>query len=258
MTSDNRVITESASEASDNPVITIDGPAASGKGTLAQRLSADLGFHLLDSGLLYRIVGYSAELAGLDLRDAASLESFMHERLDFKVNEEPNRKRPANTFEVYIFKYVGVEDVIRINDANVINALRSHEVGTAASIVSAFQEVRRELIPIQRAQLQPPGLVADGRDMGTVVFPDAPLKFYLDAPLRVRAQRRREQLAESNQHATLDKLASELRARDERDRQREHAPLIAAEDAVTIDTSEFTIEEMVNHARNVIRERLSI
>ena len=151
-----------------------------------------------------------------------------------------------------------VRGLIRINDANVINSLRSHEVGTAASIVSAFPEVRHELIPIQRAQLQPPGLVADGRDMGTVVFPDAPIKFYIDAPLRIRAQRRRVQLAESNQHASLDKLEGELRARDERDQQREHAPLIAADDAVSIDTSKFSIDEMVSHARNVIRERLSI
>ena len=244
--------------ASDNPVITIDGPAAAGKGTLAHQLSAELNFHLLDSGLLYRIVGYAAKLAGLDIHDAAKLESFTRDRLVFKINEKPSDTRSADLFEVYLFKYVGLADTVRINDMNVNVELRSRESGINSSVVSVFPEVRRCLIPIQRSTLQPPGLVADGRDMGTVVFPDAPLKFFLNASVKERAHRRRDQLAAAGEHVSLEELEAELKARDERDTNRDAAPLIPARDAITFDTTNMTIDEMVRSARATVFARLAI
>ncbi len=242
----------------DNPVITIDGPAASGKGTLAQRLSADLSFNLLDSGLLYRIVGYTASDSQLSLRDAAGLEMFIRDRLRFKINQEPSREIATGTYEVYIFKHVGVEDTVSINGRNVNLVLRSQETGVNSSIVSAVPEVRHLLIPIQRAMLTPPGLVADGRDMGTVVFPDAELKFYLDASVETRARRRLDQLQKPVDHSSLVNMISELEQRDKRDRTRDIAPLKVPDDAQTLDTTNLTIDEMFTVARTIIRERLEL
>ncbi len=242
----------------DNPVITIDGPAASGKGTLAQRLSADLGFNLLDSGLLYRIVGYTASDAQLSLRDASGLEVFIRDRLRFKINQEPSREIAPGSYEVYIFKHVGVEDTVSINGRNVNLVLRSQETGVNSSIVSAVPEVRHLLIPIQRAMLTPPGLVADGRDMGTVVFPDAQLKFYLDASVGTRARRRLDQLQKPVDQSSLVKMISELEQRDKRDRTRDIAPLKIPENAQILDTTNLTIDEMFTVARTTIREQILI
>lgn len=243
---------------SDNPVITIDGPAASGKGTLAQRLSADLGFNLLDSGLLYRIVSYTATVAGLSFHDARRLEAFILDRLRFKINEKPSLTVPSGVYETYIFKQVGIEDAVSINGKNVNLELRSQENGINSSLVSAIPEVRRLLIPIQRAMLTPPGLVADGRDMGTVVFPDAQLKFYLDASVDIRARRRLDQLKKTLNDTSLKKMIVEIRQRDERDRTRSVAPLIVSEDAQILDTTNLTIDEMFAIARESIQSHLSI
>ena len=243
---------------SDNPVITIDGPAASGKGTLAQRLSADLGFNLLDSGLLYRIVGYTASDAQLSLQDGPGLESFIRDRLRFKINQEPSRDISAGDYEVYIFKQVGIEDTVSINGRNSNLVLRSQDAGVNSSIVSAIPQVRHQLIPIQRSMLTPPGLVADGRDMGTVVFPDAPLKFYLDASITARAHRRLDQLQKNVDQASLKNMVYELEQRDKRDRTREIAPLRVPSDAQTLDTTNLTIDEMFHVARTTISERLSL
>ena len=244
--------------ASDNPVITIDGPAASGKGTLAQRLSADLGFNLLDSGLLYRIVGLTASHADLPLHNGADLEAFIRDRLRFKINREPSHKKVAGIYEVYIFKQVGIEDTVSINGRNVNLELRSQETGITSSVVSAIPQVRQQLIPIQRSMLTPPGLVADGRDMGTVVFPDAPLKFYLDASLETRARRRLEQLRAPIDQRSLDSMVVELEQRDSRDRTRDIAPLKMPIDARKLDSTNMSIEEVYSVARMAIRERLSI
>ena len=243
---------------SDNPVITIDGPAASGKGTLAQRLSADLGFNLLDSGLLYRIVAYTASDTQLPLQDGPGLESFIRDRLRFKINQEPSREIAAGVYEVYIFKQVGIEDTVSINGRNVNLALRSQETGVNSSIVSAIPQVRHQLISIQRSMLTPPGLVADGRDMGTVVFPDAQLKFYLDASVETRARRRLDQLQKPVDQRSLVNMISELEQRDKRDRTRDIAPLMVPDDAQILDTTNLTIDEIFTVARTTIFERLKI
>ena len=243
--------------ASDNPVITIDGPAASGKGTLAQRLSADLGFNLLDSGLLYRIVAYTASLAQLPLQDKNALETFIRDRLRFKINEEPSRNVSKGVYEAYIFKQVGVEDIVSINSRNVNLELRSQETGVNSSVVSAIREVRKLLIPVQRSMRTPPGLVADGRDMGTVVFPDAQIKFFLDASVEIRARRRLDQLQKPCDSESLESMVAEIKERDERDRTREVAPLVAAADAITLDTTNMSINKVFSSARTTIRERLS-
>jgi len=237
---------------SDNPVITIDGPAASGKGTLAQRLSADLGFNLLDSGLLYRIIGYTATLANCSLQHASELDTFIRERLEFKINSEPSRAVPKGTYEVYIFKQVGVQDAVSINGRNVNLDLRSHETSVSSSIVSSIPEVRNQLIDIQRSMRTPPGLIADGRDMGTVVFPDAPLKFYLDASVEVRAKRRLDELNLPSDPFSLRKMVDEIQQRDERDRNRSVAPLKPAHDAQVLDTTNLTIDDMFKVARTAI------
>lgn len=243
---------------SDNPVITIDGPAASGKGTLAQRLSADLGFNLLDSGLLYRIIGYTATLANCSLQDAAELDAFIRERLSFKINLEPSRDVPSDMYEVYIFKQVGVQDAVSINGRNVNLDLRSHETGVSSSMVSSIPEVRNQLIEIQRSMRTPPGLIADGRDMGTVVFPDAPLKFYLDASVKVRAKRRLDELNLPSDPSSLRNMVDEIQQRDDRDRNRSVAPLKPANDAQILNTTDLNIDEMYKVARATIRAQLSI
>ncbi|MCY4130000.1 MAG: (d)CMP kinase [Gammaproteobacteria bacterium] len=244
--------------ASDNPVITIDGPAASGKGTLAQRLSADLGFNLLDSGLLYRIVAYTASLEQLSLRDGNVLERFIRDRVSFKINEEPSKHVPKALYEVYIFKQVGVEDIVSINSRNVNLELRSQETGVNSSVVSAIPEVRELLIPVQRSMRTYPGLVADGRDMGTVVFPDAQIKFYLDASVKVRARRRLDQLMKPSDDAALEDMIAEIKLRDERDQTRSVAPLKAAEDSQILDSTNLTIEETFSIARESILSRLAM
>ena len=244
--------------ASDNPVITIDGPAASGKGTLAQRLSADLGFNLLDSGLLYRIVAFTASLEQLPLQEAEVLEPFIRDQLRFKINEEPSRRLSDAIYEAYIFKQVGVEDMVSINSRNVNMELRSQETGVNSSVISAIPAVRKLLIPVQRSMRTPPGLVADGRDMGTVVFPDAQIKFYLDASVETRAKRRLDQLNKPRDRISLESMISEIKQRDERDRTRDVAPLVAAEDAITLDTTSMSINGVYLTARTTIREQLGI
>lgn len=243
---------------SDNPVITIDGPAASGKGTLAQRLAAELQFHLLDSGLLYRIVGYTASQAEIDLNDGSALETFMRDRLVFRINEAPSRDRDTEVFEVYVFRHVGIADIVRVNDINVNLALRSLEAGVNSSLVSALPEVRSALIPIQRSMQQRPGLVADGRDMGTVVFPDAQLKFYVDAEVEERARRRMADAEKTNEQVSLEQMIADLEARDKRDTQRTVAPLKAAEDAIRIDTTTMSKDDMVNTVRTAVKDSLGI
>ena len=237
----------------DYPVITIDGPAASGKGTLARRLSAELRFNLLDSGLLYRIVGYTASRHGIDPRNANQIDTFLRDRVTFKINERPSTAFESGSFEVYIFKTVGVEDIVSINGQNVNLELRSRDTGVTSSIVSSIPEVREQLIPIQRAMLTKPGLIADGRDMGTVVFPDASLKFFLEASVEIRARRRLAELDSPLDQASVDTMKRELEERDQRDRTRTVAPLTPAEDARTIDTTCLDIDGMYAVAKETVR-----
>jgi cytidylate kinase len=196
------------------PVIAVDGPAASGKGTIAAGVASALGFHLLDSGALYRLVALMALEQGIAPTAAAALASIA---LALDATFSPGR--------------------VALGGRDVTPRLRDEDVGAAASRVAVFPGVRRALLARQRAFREAPGLVADGRDMGTVVFPDAALKVYVTASLDERAARRHKQLIAKGISVTIDGLLRELRERDERDTGRAEAPLKPAADAVRIDTS---------------------
>ena len=204
------------------PVIAIDGPAASGKGTVAIRVAQALGFHSLDSGVLYRLVALAAQRSGIALRDAARLEAVA-------------RTLPA--------EFRG--EKVLLAGADVGTAIRAEGVSSAASQVAAHAGVRAALLERQRAFRRPPGLVAEGRDMGTVVFPDAGLKIFLVASPETRAERRYKQLMEKGLSANIQTLLQEILERDARDRSRASAPLRPAADAHTLDTTELSVEQVV-------------
>ena len=206
------------------PVICVDGPTASGKGTLAAVLAQKLGYHFLDSGSLYRITGLAASRAGigLELANEAAIVALL-QRLPIRFEGSH----------------------IWLADEDVSEAIRTEEAGMNASRVSAFPGVRDALIALQRSFRRLPGLVADGRDMGTVIFPDAPLKVYLTASAACRAERRHKQLISKGISATLDSLRADLEARDARDASRSVAPLKPAEDARLLDNSERTVPDTV-------------
>jgi 3-phosphoshikimate 1-carboxyvinyltransferase len=212
------------------PVLCIDGPTASGKGTLASQVAQRLGYHLLDSGALYRLVGLAAEHAGWSTQ-----ESDLH--------EPAQAQRLAELAERLPVRFDG--ERIWLNDQDVSDAVRTESAGMAASRVSAVPAVRQALMALQLNMRRLPGLVADGRDMGTVVFPDATLKVFLTASAEQRAQRRHKQLISKGIPASIDSLLADLKARDARDTQRSTAPLKAAEDALTLDNSSLTIEASV-------------
>jgi cytidylate kinase len=204
------------------PVITIDGPTASGKGTVAHKVADRLGFHVLDSGALYRLTALSALRAGADLADEQEIATIA-------------AQLPA--------KFVAGE--IFLGDENVSAALRAEEVGNTASKIAALPAVRQALFGLQLAFRRAPGLVADGRDMGTVIFPTAQLKVFLTASVAARAQRRYKQLIDKGFPANMDDLLADLQARDERDTHRAVAPLVPAEGAHLLDTSGMTADEAV-------------
>lgn len=204
------------------PVITIDGPTASGKGTVAHLVAERLGFHLLDSGALYRLTALSAMRRGVDLNDEHAL---------------------ARTAEQLPARFVDGE--IRLADENVGQAIRLEEIGNLASRIAALPSVRQALFGLQLNFRKAPGLVADGRDMGTVIFPGAQLKIFLTASVAARAQRRYKQLIDKGISANMDDLLADLQARDDRDTHRSIAPLVPAEGAHVLDTSDKTVVEAV-------------
>lgn len=207
----------------DVPVITVDGPSGSGKGTLSRRISEYLQWHFLDSGALYRVLAYGAIKHEIALEDKVQL-SALAEQLDV------------------LFSHLSGEIVFE--GENITSKIRTEKCGGIASIVAAIPEVRTALLARQRAFRQLPGLVADGRDMGTVVFPDAFLKIFLDASANERAKRRQLQLKEQGIDVSLEDLLIEIAKRDERDRQRPVAPLAPAKDALILDTTVLSIEEV--------------
>ena len=204
------------------PVITIDGPTASGKGTVAARVAERLGFHLLDSGALYRLTALSAMRAGVDLNDEHAVAALAE-------------VLPARFSNGDIF--LGGEEVGE--------AIRAEEVGNNASRIAAFPSVRQALYALQLAFRKAPGLVADGRDMGTVIFPNAKLKVFLTASVEARAERRYKQLIDKGFSAKMDDLLEDLQARDDRDTHRTVAPLVPADGAYILDTSEMTVDVAV-------------
>ena len=213
------------------PVITIDGPSASGKGTIAERVAERLGFHVLDSGALYRLTALSAMQSGVALDDEAGVAALAASLpAEFRAGE------------------------IWLAGQNVTQAIRAEKVGEGASKVAALPAVRTALLQRQRGYAQPPGLVADGRDMGTVVFPHAPIKVFLTASAEARAERRYKQLIEKGNSANLADLVCDMRARDERDTQRSVAPLKPAEDAVILDSTNLGIQQVVDAVLNRYRE----
>ena len=205
------------------PVICVDGPSGSGKGTLAQRLASHLGFHLLDSGALYRIVGFAALDQGVAWDD------------------EPSVTQIARDLDV---SFVTTDLGVRVNycGRDVTEPVRSVRGGEGASAVAAIPSVRDALLTRQRELAMAPGLVADGRDMGTVVFPDAPVKIFLEASALARAQRRQSQLQLQGEDVSLPRLLEAIEARDTRDRTRSVSPLVPADDAVIVDSTDLTAD----------------
>ena len=214
-------------------VIAIDGPSASGKGTVAARVATALGFHTLESGALYRLVALAAERSGVALDDEPGLAQI--------AAELPVRFASGRIF---------------LQEEDVAELLRSEDMGNRASAVARLLAVRTALLLRQRAFRVPPGLVADGRDMGTVVFPDSVLKVFLTASLGVRAERRYKQLNDKGIHANLASLSRDLARRDERDVKRAAAPLVPASDAVQLDSSDLSVEEVVRQVEQKARERI--
>ena len=214
------------------PVITIDGPSASGKGTVAARVATALGWHYLDSGALYRLVALIALDADLALDDGPALAGAAR-GMDPRFGE----------------------GTVHLGGLDVTAEMRSEDVSTAASRVAAHPEVRQALLERQRAFRKPPGLVADGRDMGSIVFPEAPLKVYLTADVATRAERRHKQLMEKGMYGKIEDVVEDLRRRDERDASRPVAPLKHYPDAIFLDTTRLAVDEAVGKVLDSWRER---
>jgi cytidylate kinase len=214
------------------PVIAIDGPTASGKGTVAALVAAQLGFHLLDSGALYRLAALASVRYGVAASDDEALVALVN---DLHI-----------TFR---------EGCAQLDGVDVSSEIRAEEIGNRASAIAVHQNVRAALVARQRAFRKEPGLVADGRDMGTVIFPDAVLKVFLTASVEARAARRYKQLIQKGFSASMDDLLRDLRERDERDSNRTVAPLKPAADAKLLDTSALSIDEAVGEVVKWYRER---
>jgi cytidylate kinase len=222
---------------SDVPVITLDGPSGAGKGSVALALARTLGWHSLDSGALYRALAHSALVQGLDLGDYNALTT-LAARLDvrFKIDEGSDVQR------------------VYLGDEEITVAIREEQCGNAASKIAANKGVREALLPRQRKFRELPGLIADGRDMGTVVFFDAPLKIFLSADPDERANRRYKQLIQQGFSVNLARLSAEIADRDIRDEERSVSPLKPASDAIVIDTTEKGIDEVVQQILDLAKQ----
>ena len=212
----------------DVPTLTIDGPSGSGKGTISRLVASRLGWHYLDSGALYRSVGLAAGWADIDLSDASALVRCAFDTTVGFVGDGPEEPR------------------ILVNGVDATDDLRTETAGAAASAIAAIPEVRSALRDRQRAFRLPPGLVADGRDMGTVIFPDAIVKVYVTATPEERAKRRYKQLIEKGNSVNIESLLRDILERDARDASRAAAPLKPADDAVLLDTTQMTIDAAVD------------
>ena len=221
------------------PVMTIDGPSGSGKGTISRAAARALGWSLLDSGALYRLVALAGHRAGISLDDGPALARLAH-GLNLRFDSDS-----------------ALEEVVWLDGKEVAGAIRTESAGNDASKVAAFPVVRAALLERQRRFAVLPGLVADGRDMGTVVFPQAEVKFFLTASADERAARRHKQLKEKGVAATLAALSLEIAERDHRDMNRAISPLVASADAILLDTTAMPVDAVVERVLTVARERLS-
>ena len=216
------------------PVICVDGPSGAGKGTLSLRLAAALDWYLLDSGALYRVVGFACRQAGVSL-DNSDAVAEVARALDVDF-------RPTDA---------GV--TVWLSGEDVTSAIRSEEGGADASQVAALEPVRAALLLRQQELARPPGLIADGRDMGTVVFPEAPLKIFLTASAEARAERRFHQLQGMGESVSLARLLTDIEQRDARDQSRSVSPLVPAEDAIVIDSTALTADEVLQAASELAK-----
>jgi cytidylate kinase len=219
------------------PVITVDGPSGAGKGTISHMLAHALGWHLLDSGALYRVTGQACLIEGVSWDD------------------HPAVTEVARHLEVGFSAAANGEILVSYKGADVSRAIRTEEGGRGASTVAAIPAVRDALLQRQREFSQSPGLVADGRDMGTVVFPAAPLKFFLTASAQERAERRYKQLIAKGENVSLPRLLEDIEERDARDSSREVSPLIAAEDAIVIDSTTTPIADVFEFVMLKVSEK---
>jgi cytidylate kinase len=219
------------------PVVTIDGPSGSGKGTISRAIARHVGWHLLDSGALYRLVAVAGALAGAAQDDAAAHAGLAARMaVDFGAGADE-------------------EERILLDGRDVTAQVRSEAAGQGASRVAAWPQVRQALLARQRAFARPPGLIADGRDMGTVIFPGADLKIFLTASTQERALRRHKQLKDKGSDVSLPALSREIAERDRRDETREVAPLKAAPDACVIDSTALTVDEVVGRVLQMMGAR---
>ena len=225
------------SDAASSPVVTVDGPSGSGKGTVSRAIARRTGWRLLDSGALYRLVALAGAGAGLPADDVAA-----HAAL-------------ARSMKVEFGSRADGEELVRLDGRDVSGELRSERAGAGASRVAAWPEVRTALLTRQRAFARPPGLVADGRDMGTVVFPRAPLKIFLTATPEERALRRYKQLKDKGSDVSLPALSREIAERDLRDQTRQVAPLRPAPDAEVIDSTGLSVEAVVARVMELLAAR---
>ena len=221
------------------PVITIDGPSGAGKGTLCKAMAEALQWHLLDSGAIYRVLSLAA----------------LHHQVD--IESEEALVPIAAHLDVRFVSTNGELEVI-LEGEDVSAEIRTQDVSNTASKVAAFPRVREALLRRQRAFREAPGLIADGRDMGTVVFVDAPVKIFLDASSEERAHRRMLQLQEKGFSVNFERLLSEIKERDDRDRNRAIAPLVPAKDALVLDSTSMTIEQVIEKALHYAREKLAL
>lgn len=216
-------------------VVTIDGPSGSGKGTLALRVAEDLGFHILDSGAIYRLTALKGLKSGIDLNDEdAVLDSVSSMDIHFESGDDLT--------------------IPFLDGEQVADRIRTEQAGSAASVVAAHPRVREQLLQVQRDFFRPPGLVADGRDMGVTVFPDAKIKIFLHASAEERAKRRYKQLISMGLSANIAALLEEIEARDERDRTRSASPMRPASDAVVVDSSMMSLDQVFDLVKSHIDE----
>ena len=219
------------------PIITLDGPSGAGKGTIAQNVAKELGFHILDSGSLYRLTALASQNDGIDLSDEAAIANVA-----------------ANLPVVFKATDSGLQILLRGEDASEL--IRQEEIGMRASKVAAIPAVRSALLQRQRDFSELPGLVADGRDMGTTVFPYAVVKVFMTASAEERAERRVKQLKEKGINANIAALVADLKARDEQDANRAVSPLKPAEDAIYLDTTSMSIQEVTQKVLDLAKQRL--